>query len=328
LNIFKYWKLILLFVAAGSILGIAYSFIKSKTYTAKLTFVVEDAKSSGSLSSLAGQLGLDIGGLSGGGTGLIAGDNVLELLKSPNFIKKTLLTLYSDSTDNGITLADQYANTYHLKDAWKNNKYVNKDINFYATKNKISRIEDSLLQIIINKITEKELSITKPDKKLTIFEMDVTMRDEKLTQLFCERLLTITTDFYVDTKVSRLKRNVERLQKRADSITHLLNRQTYASTSENEKLIDLNPAYSTTGVTAEITARDKMVLSTIYAEVEKNLEINKNALIQETPTVQIIDHPELPLQVNKVKKSMGILEGAFAGFAISFLWLIIFKKDR
>lgn len=325
---FKSWKTIVICMLVAALLGIAYATVKSRTYTARLTFIVEDAKSTGGsmVSALAGQLGFDIAGMTGG-NGMLAGDNVLELLSSPHFVKSTLLTNYDDSANNKTTLADEYAIAYHWKEKWKNNKEINKDIDFSVLKTKASRLEDSLIQVMILRITEKELNISKPDKKLDIFEIEATMRDERLTQLFCERLLKITSDFYVDTKTGRTKRNVERLQKRADSIGVLLNHQTYKSSSENTKLIDLNPAYTTSGVTAEISARDKLVLSTIYTEVVKNLEVSRTALMQETPTVQIIDHPELPLKLNRVKWPTGLLIGAILGFATSLIWLIFLKNN-
>lgn len=324
----QYWKLILICMIIGSVLGLAYALLKSKTYTAKLSFIVEDAKTSGGsmASALAGELGFDLGNLSGG-NGILSGDNVLELLKSSRFMKSTLLSDYADSSANGITLADQYATVYQLSNKWKNSDAIGKEIHFNILKDKPSRLEDSLLQIIILRISEKELNISKPDKKLNIFEIETTMRDEKLAQLFCERLLKKTTDFYIETKTNRSKKNVDRLQKRADSIGLLLNRQTYASSSENTKLIDLNPVYGTNSVPAEITARDKVVLSTIYAEVIKSLEVSKSALMQETPTVQIIDHPELPLKVNSSNKGMTMIEGALLAFVISLLWLVFFKKE-
>jgi len=323
------WQLILLFVIAGAVLGIAYSFLKSRTYTARLSFVVEDAKSSGGslASAVAGAVGMDLGSLSGG-SGIIGGDNMLELLKSNHFIKKTLLTPYSDSGDNGITLADRYASVYHLKEKWAKSEDIGRDINFYPTRNTASRLEDSLLQVLMLRISDKELSIAKPDKKLNIFEIETTMRDEKLAQLFCERLLQITTDFYIDTKVGRLKRNVDKLQQRADSISQLLNRQTVTATSENSKLIDLNPVYATSFVGAEISTRNKVVLSTIYTEVVKNLEVTKTALIQETPTVQVIDHPELPLKINRMKWYQGIFNGVVLGFLLIMAILLIFKRKK
>jgi len=324
---FQNWLLIVLVAAIGFVLGIGYSFIKSRTYTAHLSFVVEDPKSTGSLASaVVGQLGMDFSSL-GSSSGIIGGDNMLELLKSSHFIKSTLLTPYCDSGDNGITLADRYASVYHLKEKWEHSDEINRAINFNALKNKPSRLEDSLLQLIILQLTEKDLLITKPDKKLNIFVIETTFRDEKLAQLFCERLLQITTDFYIDTKIGRLKRNEAKLQSRADSIYQLLNRQTAFSTSENSKLIDLNPVYAASFVNAEISTRNKMLLSTIYAEVVKNLEVTKTALMQETPTVQIIDHPELPLKINRTKWYLSAFYGLLTGFLGIVVLLLFIQKN-
>lgn len=328
LQMLTQWKLMLIFVVAGGLSGLIFSFIKSKTYTARLSFVVEDAKSgSGSLASaVAGQFGFDISSLAGN-SGIIGGDNVLELLKSTRFIKETLLSFYNDSGASGQTLADQYADVYKLKNKWANDRAVNKRVSFWILRNRPSRTEDSLLQVMIERIAEKQLSVNKPDKKLDIFEIEATMKDEKLAKLFCERMLKNVTDFYIDTKTSRQKRNVERLQRRVDSIDMLLNRQTYISSEDYSKLIDANPVYTSPNVNAEISQRNKVVLSTIYTELVKNLEIGKTALIQETPTVQIIDSPELPLKVNRVKWYAGLISGCAGGFIIGIVFLSFFKKE-
>ena len=77
-----------------------------------------------------------------------------------------------------------------------------------------------------------------------------------------------------------------------------------------------------------IRDRSKVVLSTIYTEVVKNLEVTKTALMQESPTVQIIDHPELPLKVNRMKWYQGIAVGSMSGFFIILAILIAFKKKK
>jgi len=323
---FRLWRLIFILLTTGMLLGLVYSLVNPVTYTARLSFVVEDSKASGGslVSALAGQFGFDMSNLTGGG-GVLAGDNVLELLKSRSFIKKTLLTPYQDT--GNTSLADEYATIYHWKTKWLKNKVIGKTITFPAGKIKFSRLEDSLLQIITKRITDQELSVIKPDKKLSIFEIETTMRDEKLSQLFCERLLQITTDFYIDTKTRRLQRNVERLQKRTDSIGQLLNRQTYISSSESKLLLDINPAYTTSTVNSEISNRDKIMLSTIYAELVKNLELSKTALIQETPTVQVVDQPELPLKINRVRWYKGMIIGGIAAYMLFIGWILFFKKS-
>jgi hypothetical protein len=325
----RYWRLIGL---AGIILGLlclGYALIKKPTYTARLSFIVEESKAGGGsiASALAGQFGFDIGSLTGG-NGILAGDNVLELLKSQSFIKKTLLTPYGDSTAK-ISLADRYADVYGWKESWKNSSEVGRQVNFPVNQTGFSRLEDSLLQRIMKRISEEELSIAKPDKKLGVFELTVSTRDELLSQVFCERLLKIATDFYVETKTRRLTNNILRLQRRADSLGGLLDRRTVSSAETERLLLDVNPAYSSPVANAEISSRNKLIQSTVYAEVIKNLEISRTALVQETPTVQVVDHPELPLKKNRIKPLLALLAGMAIGCAIAIIALAAgYRKQK
>jgi hypothetical protein len=321
----RFWRILLLVAVMGTLLGLAYAWIKHTTYTARLTFVVEEAKTSGGsiASALAGQLGFDIGS---SGNGVLAGDNVLELLKSRSLIKKALLTPFGDAS--GISIADAYADAYQWKEKWKNDKSIGRQVNFAVNQSTFSRLEDSLLQTIVKRIVDRELSITKADKKLSFFILEVSTRDEGISKLLCERLLKITTDFYVDAKTRRLSNNVARLQRRADSLGILLDRKTYSSAEASQGLLDANPAYSSPMVNAEISSRNKFIQSTIYAEVVKNLEVSRTSLIQETPTVQIIDSPELPLKKNKVLMLTGGLTGFFAGLGIAILFFAVTRQKK
>lgn len=78
---------------------------------------MEESKTSGGsiASALAGQFGFDLGSLSGG-NGVLAGDNVLELLKSRTLLKKALLT---PAQNPQSSLADLYADVYGLRGKWK-----------------------------------------------------------------------------------------------------------------------------------------------------------------------------------------------------------------
>jgi branched-subunit amino acid aminotransferase/4-amino-4-deoxychorismate lyase len=157
--------------------------------------------------------------------------------------------------------------------------------------------------------------------------LEATTRDEYLSQQICERLLKVTTDFYIDTKTKRLKANIDRLQKRADSLGIMLDRKTYATAEANQLLLDANPAYASPQVDAEISTRNKYLQATVFAEIVKNLEISKTALIQETPTIQVIDRPEMPLKKNEWKWWEGMLVGGIIGTSAIFSFLsIIYKR--
>lgn len=314
----KNWKQLLVAAIAGGLLGLGYFWFTKPSYTARLTFVVEEAKQSGGgvLSALAGQFGVDIGGMSGT-SGVLAGDNVQELLKSRFLLKKVLLS--KSPLDASHSIAEDYAISYGWQEKWAKKIGIGpKNTSFPIEAKVLSRVQDSLLQVIMKEMLEKELAVSKPDKKLGFFELNVTNKQELLSQSICLQLIKEATFFYIDTKTRRLKVNVERLQRKSDSLEYLLNRKTVSTLSANRDLLNVNPAFTTAGADVEISNRDKVILSTIYGEVVKNLEISKTALIQETPTVQLVDQPELPLKKNKMEWWMAV----GLGMVISIIVLV------
>ena len=325
----RHWKFLVLMGILGSVLGCTYVLIKKNTYTASTTFVVEENKSGGGgiASALAGQFGIDIGGGLATGSGFLQGDNILGLLKSQTLIKKALLTRVDAISKS--SLADLYADVYGFKEKWLKSNEVGYIVNFNGTQSNKIRLEDSLLHVMIKRIVEKELSISKPDKKLSLFALEVTTRNEKLSSLLCERLLKVTSEFYISTKTMRIRGNVYRLQQRTDSLKLLLNQKTNSSIDASRDLIDANPVFSQNKeVSAEIASRDKMVQATIFAELTKNLEASKTTLLQETPTIQVVDTPEMPLKKNEASWFLSILIGVILLDALAIIGLFFFKKVK
>jgi uncharacterized protein involved in exopolysaccharide biosynthesis len=79
----------------------------------------------------------------------------------------------------------------------------------------------------------------------------------------------------------------------------------------------------------KIKDRDKIVLSSVFSETVKSLETSKTMLAQETPTIQIVDEPEIPLKKNKLKYSIAILTGLLlSGILFSFYILLTRKKPK
>jgi hypothetical protein len=324
------FKLVLIVVLIGAALGLAYSIFKPVRYNAEITFSVEDSKSIGGglLSSLGGSIGMDIGSLTGSGNGVLSGDNVLSLLKSKSMMAECLKTPYpiGKSTIANYTIADRYADVYGLREKWAGNEKIGRAIYFGQPDQNI-RLQDSLLKLIIKRIEEKELSVVKPDKKLSFFSIAINTKDELMSLMITKGIIKIATDFYVDAKVGRLKNNIERLEKRTDSISSLLNQQTYSATEDARLLLNVNPADINAPVYSEISQRDKMVLTTIYAELMKNLEVSKAALIQETPTVQIVDQTGFPLERIETEWYEGILLGAILSLLAVTSLLLFRQKD-
>lgn len=319
------WKKILIFSLVGAFIGLGFAFLRPIKYTSKLSFVVEDAKSSvGGLASLAGQFGFDLGGAGGGG--IFSGDNVLLFLKSESLIRETLFTPYDES--GKITLVDRYAEARKLKEDWLDDQKIG-PINFSQySKGMIPRKEDSLLQEIISDIIESDLSVTKPDKKASFIEVKVSTRDELFSKLFTERLVKIATDHYVESKTKTKAVNVAKLQLKADSLSALLNNKTYVAASSQQTLVDVNPALRTVPIASEISSREKTMTATVFAEVIKNLEVSKTILNQETPVIQIVDQSTFPLPKEKVSKIKALLIGGILAFLLICCFLLVQKWIR
>jgi uncharacterized protein involved in exopolysaccharide biosynthesis len=302
-------------------IGLGYTFLKKPVYLARVNFVIEENKQNagGLFSALAGQIGVDLSSLSGI-SGILAGDNVLELLKSTTMLKKVLQTPYPG--DSIHSLAYKYAEAYGKLEQY--NKLVGGDF----SKPTNTRAGDSILNAIAVKIIEKELAVYKPDRKLSVFRLDLTTKDELLSQTIGMRMINKAADQYIQTKTKRLRNNVERLQAKADSIADLLNVRTI--TTAEKDIINQNPSYINTEVDIEISSREKSMLNLIYADLNKSIDLTRTALIQETPTIEIIDTPDLPLKKEEVKwyiaMPIGLLLG-ISSYILFFAWFVPHKKN-
>lgn len=325
--VLQFKKSLALVLLLAALAGALFAWKWPVTYTARLTFVIDDTKSSGGggLAAIAGQFGFNLDGLSGA-SGVLAGDNVQELLKSRKLIKNTLLSPYNDKGD--YSLADQYAKAYKLDKKWLKYSTNGQVIRFPVGGKNYTRTQDSLLHEITKSIIEGQFGVAKTDKKLSFFEVNSTMRDEKLAYLFCTRMIKQGTDFFIQTKTGRMRNNVTRLQHRADSIGRILNKKTLAASSASQSLLDLNPAYTTANANVETTERDKIILSTVFSETVKNLEASKMMLAQETPTVQIVDEPEFPLKKNKMKYASTILMFMIGFAGVYAIYLVATRKNQ
>ncbi|MBX9780047.1 MAG: hypothetical protein K2X26_06855 [Chitinophagaceae bacterium] len=324
----QWWKIAIAGIIGG-VIGFVYALMQPITYTAKTTFVVEDPKSSGSgfsgLASLAGQFGVDVGGSSGGG--LFSGDNILLYFKSPSLAREVLLSKYDSLSNKSV--ADVYSEIYKLKEVWEKNENIGK-INFIPVQfgKPYTRLQDSLIKKITESILAKQLLVSKTEKKAGFIDVVVTMENEVLAKIFCERIVDIAVNRYTNIKIQRQKNTVDKLQARVDSVARLLNQKTVsgASLQTSTNIMDINPLYkANTIIATETTVRDKTMLAAIFGSLTQNLELAKFTLSQETPVIQIIDNVYYPLNFKKASK----LKYAFLTSILSvfvFATLLALKK--
>jgi uncharacterized protein involved in exopolysaccharide biosynthesis len=312
------WKLIISVAFIGSLLGLGYAFTQKPIYKAEFSFVLEDEKGGGGLGGalgLASQFGLDLGG--GGGGGIFAGDNLLELMKSRSMVQKALLSPISVN-GKSQSLADYYISFKGMRKSWENKpQLANLSYAIHANVMQFNREQNSILIAIHQEIIGNLLSVAKKDKKLSILKVEVKSEDELFSKAFTEALVNVVSQFYVETKTKKSTSNVAILQYQTDSVRNQLNRAISGVAQSNDDIPNLNAARQVLRSSGQQRQIDVQANTAILTELVKNLELSKLSLRKETPLIQVIDKPILPLPVEKFGKAKGILLGGFlAGFLV------------
>lgn len=318
------WKTIALAGIIGALLGLGYSFYKKPVYTATLTYALEDGKAAGGgLGSLASSFGFDIGG-AGGNSGAFSGANLMELFKSRAMVEQTLLAPVTQKNKT-ISLAEMYIQDKKWRGNWEG-KPALKNIKFLPNSDraKFTRAQDSIFGVIYNDISRNALTVDQKDKKVAIGTITMKSTNEFFAQQFNLALTQTVTDFYIETKSKRAKENMDILVRQTDSIRGELNGAITGVAVANDNTFGLNPALNVKRVPSARRQVDVQANTAILTELVKQAELAKVTLRKETPLIQVIDQPILPLPKEKLGKVKGIILGLI--ISVSILNIILLFK--
>lgn len=331
LEVFKFlrskWLIIAFTGIIGGGIGLGYAWLKKPVYKAVVTFALEDDKQSGGgLSSalgLASSLGFDLGGSAGGA---FSGANLIELMKSRKMIEKALLNPIWMGTDS-ITLADRMVEILEKRKKLEEEKiWVGKTLfPIDADQENFNLKQDSLLGILYQSVTGENgiLSVGQKDKKISIIYVEVNTIDELFSKVFAESIVKEVSQFYIETKSKKAKNNVAILQKQVDSVRNELNQAITGVAVVSDNTFNLNPALNVNRVPSTKRQVDVQANTAILTQLVTNLELAKVALMRETPLIQLIDKPILPLKKDKPGKLKSLLLGSFLGVFLSILYILV-----
>jgi uncharacterized protein involved in exopolysaccharide biosynthesis len=319
------WIYVFLIGIFGAGIGLTYAYFQKPLYTASLTFALEDDKGTGGGLSgalgLASSLGIDLGTSAGGA---FSGSNLIELMKSRMIVEQTLLdSIKSDGKD--MSLAEMYIQTYGWRKGWINSTNIDeKKIQFYPNSDRknFTIQQDSILGLLYESILEKNLMVAQKDKKVSIISIEVKTENQLLSKYFTEAIAKEVSDFYIETKSKKAKINVNILEKQADSIRTELNNAITGVATANDNTYNLNPSLNIKRTPSAKRQVDVQANTAILTELVRNLELAKVTLRKETPLIQIIDKPILPLKKDKVSKLKSLLLwGGVSGFFSIFFFM-------
>jgi hypothetical protein len=292
--------------------------VKKPIYTATTTFVLEEGDKTsalGGLGGLASMAGIDLGG----GGGLFQGDNIIGLYKSRTMIQKALLTNAKINNQEEL-LIDRFINTYKLKEKWSKTDWSKAS---FADTTKFTKLQDSILREVVKTINKEHLTVSKPDKKLSKIQVDVKSMDEDFAKAFADEIVRAVNLFYIQTKTKRSSQNVAILQHKTDSVRAVMNGAIFTASQVSDATPNQNPTKMTQRTApmqkAQFSAEtNKAVLS----EFLKSLEMSKANLLKETPLIQVIDYPILPLEMEKLGKAKAMVLGGIMFGILGIIYLI------
>jgi len=249
-------------------------------------------------------------------------------LKSRSLIREVLLCKID--SNKGVNLADYYI---EIKNRNKINLESNQNILkssqnlvFREVKNGVfTRYQDSVLQLIENDIVNNSLTIEKASVRSSFIEVKVTAVDEYFAQFLITKLVETASERYLESKNKNKLSNLKSLEKRADSLTIILNGKTLSSAISQQSLIDANPALKVSAISSEISSREKSLVAGVYSEVIKNLELSRSLLNQQSPVIQIVDQSTFPLEKIKISKLKTAMFSSLISGLLIIVYLLVLK---
>jgi hypothetical protein len=316
----KFYILLIAGVVGGLIGFLVTSTAKPK-YIASLTFVLSSGKSS-DISGLATQFGFDFGNSN---NDIFSGDNILALFTSKRMVQQALFKKLPGQNE---ILANLIVREWGWDREWEKYSRLKNAFPFPTDITTITGLQDSLLREIHAKILEKNLAVSRLDKKLSIYTLKTISPSQLFSCYLTRYLMYETANFYINTKTSVSRTNLQMLQHEADSLRRLLGYTITSTASQVDATYNLNPAMQVQRSPVQKGQVNTTVIGTAYGEVVKNLELARINLQKEMPLYQILDEPELPLKLQKESKLKAAALGFFLAFIPTLLFLILSRSVR
>ncbi|MEI7977730.1 MAG: hypothetical protein WCI53_02695 [Bacteroidota bacterium] len=317
---YKFKIFLIILIVSGASLGFGYAYFSKVNYEAKLSFVLNESKSSSSnpLAAIASQFNFGSSSLN------LSEDKILFLVGTKKILGQSLLVLLKKNT----TIADQLYINWDIESKFKNDKEIK---NFKGFKNlnidNLNYQENKVIDLLLSILLKSNKLIIEPVKKKNtsfvnlpptgIIIINFINEDESISKLLVESIFKNLSSFYEESVIKNLKANYNLVCSREDSIRKVMILNDYETAEAFDNTMNV---YKFKGKVKQNRLRkENELLSMMYAEVIKNKEIAKFNLDQEKPILQVIDAPTLPLIYLSKSKLFYSIIGIIL---FSFIWLV------
>lgn len=325
-TILKKWHVFFIAGIIAGLIGVGYAWISPPQYQSRLTFALDAGNNDvGGLSgaiNLAAQFGLGLGSEGN----MFMGDNIIEIIKSRRIVEKVLLTAENfDGKD--ATLADYYLDITGLR-AKYDSKERTKNIHFApgSNKNGYTYLQDSLLNVLYLKMVNDNITASRPDKKLILYELKIVSPNEKFSKVFTDRLIQEAAAFYTEITSQKDKETVDLLEQRVDSMKRNVGNSILSRAISKDA--NINPAFAIAQTNPSIQEYNMTAYSEAYKELFKNLELAKYQYLKKIPLLQIVDHADYPMEKIKLSKALSFIIGFITAVFLLLIYLYLRNQSK
>lgn len=314
------WYWILLFAVIGGALGYVYSKSKKGLYTAESTFVLDEENNGKSGNGLAA-LGVNLGGKSSGF--FEATDNIIWLYSTRLMIQKTLLSSV-DTAGKKVLLINWFLSESGLKKEYQKNPSLSK-VKFEpgVTDSTLSREQNSIINRCVYLIREKYLKAEVVAKTENVISVKFKSKDELFSSLFTNELVKNVNNYYIQTKSKKAAQEVALLEKKAAEYKGQVSSEMYEVASGVDDAPYPNPNRTVLRVEPERKRVDAKISGEIYGQLVQQLELSRTNLQRQTPLIQIIEQPVLPLNYDISDPRITIPVGFLVCGILAIIWLVL-----
>lgn len=297
--------------------GYFKAYLSQPSYSASLTISLEQGGSESRLSGLASQFGFSMGA----GGDALGGDNLLSLMKSRRILENVLFTKIASGADSILLINLYVSKLPKLQKQWDSMGLLP-----FKGLNHLNRSQDSAIGLIVKQLAEQSLAVSRVDAKLSFVTLSYSGHDPLFTKHFVELVSEKATDFYVLNKTSNSRANIDKLERRVDSVTAELNLAMMGySQFQDQNQYTVQQIAMVPSIQKQIKVT---MLTTLYGELVKNLELSKTLAAREEPLITIIDTPRYPMRIRESKMKSAIVGAFLGGFlTLTFLGIKAFMKN-
>jgi hypothetical protein len=182
------------------------------------------------------------------------------------------------------------------------------------------------LKAVYKKIILDQLDISKKDKKLNYITVKVKDVNEEFSRRFVTILIDNASRYYVEYKSKKARKNYELVSRLTDSVKALVygNITSYAVSND----LNVNPIRQVVRANTQRIQLNTQANSALYTELLKQLGISQITLLKETPLIQIIDEPSLPLKKEKPGRLLTGIVFSIIGAILTVLYLLFSRWIR